>query len=84
MPESPRDEILRLRAERARLLGYPSHAHWRLEDTMARTPERALALMESVWPAAVARAHGTCMRPARRAEERPTVHRGVLQCVPRV
>jgi peptidyl-dipeptidase Dcp len=48
-------EILRLRAERARLLGYPTHAHWRLEDQMAGTPERALALMEAVWPAAVAR-----------------------------
>ncbi len=49
-------EILKLRAERARLLGYPTHAHWRLEDSMARTPERALALMQAVWPAAVARA----------------------------
>jgi peptidyl-dipeptidase Dcp len=50
-------EILRLRAERARLLGSPTHAHWVLADQMARTPERALALMERVWPAAVARAH---------------------------
>jgi peptidyl-dipeptidase Dcp len=48
-------EILALRAERARLLGYPTHAHWRLEVTMARTPENAMKLMESVWPAAVAR-----------------------------
>ena len=48
-------EILALRAERARLLGYPSHAHWRVEDSMAKTPERALELMEAVWPAAVAR-----------------------------
>jgi peptidyl-dipeptidase Dcp len=48
-------EILALRAERARLLGYPTHAHWRVEDSMAGTPERALALMEAVWPAAVAR-----------------------------
>jgi peptidyl-dipeptidase Dcp len=48
-------EILRLRAERALLLGYPTHAHWRLENAMAKTPERALALMEAVWPAAVAR-----------------------------
>ena len=48
-------EILRLRAERAQLLGYPSHAHWRLEDSMAKTPQRAVALMEAVWPAAVAR-----------------------------
>jgi peptidyl-dipeptidase Dcp len=50
-------EILRLRAERARLLGYPTHAHWRLENTMAGTPERALALMEAVWKPAVARTH---------------------------
>jgi peptidyl-dipeptidase Dcp len=48
-------EILRLRAERAKLLGYPTHAHWRVEDSMAGTPERAMALMEAVWPAAVAR-----------------------------
>jgi peptidyl-dipeptidase Dcp len=48
-------EILQLRAERARLLGYATHAHWRLEDSMAGTPERALALMEAVWKPAVAR-----------------------------
>src|SRR5215216_1186344 len=50
-------EILKLRAERAKLLGYPSHAHWRLEDSMAKTPERAMELMESVWKPAVARVH---------------------------
>jgi len=48
-------EILQLRAERAKLLGFPSHAHWQLEDSMAKTPERALELMQAVWPAAVAR-----------------------------
>ncbi len=48
-------EILKLRAERARLLGYATHAHWRVEDQMARTPERAMGLMEAVWPPAVAR-----------------------------
>jgi peptidyl-dipeptidase Dcp len=48
-------EVLKLRAERARLLGYETHAHWRLEDSMARTPERAMQLMEAVWPAAVGR-----------------------------
>jgi peptidyl-dipeptidase Dcp len=48
-------EILKLRAERARLLGYPTHAHWRVENTMAATPERAMQLLEAVWPAAVAR-----------------------------
>jgi len=48
-------EILSLRAERAKLLGYPSHAHWRVEDSMAKTPEAAMDLMLKVWPAAVAR-----------------------------
>ena len=48
-------EILKLRAERAKLLGFPTHAHWRLEDSMARTPERALALLEAVWKPAVTR-----------------------------
>lgn len=48
-------EILKLRAERARLLGFETHAHWRLENTMARTPERAMELLEAVWKPAVAR-----------------------------
>lgn len=48
-------EILKLRHERVRLLGYDNYAEWRLGDRMAKTPERALALMEAVWPAAVAR-----------------------------
>jgi peptidyl-dipeptidase Dcp len=48
-------EILALRAERAKLLGYETHAHWRLENTMARTPARAMELLEAVWTPAVAR-----------------------------
>ncbi|HEV2148539.1 MAG TPA: M3 family metallopeptidase [Longimicrobiaceae bacterium] len=48
-------EILKLRAERAALLGYPTHAHWRLENAMAGTPERAMELMEAVWTPAVSR-----------------------------
>ena len=50
-------EILQLRFERANLLGYPSHAHWRLEPQMAGTPENTLKLMESVWKPAVASVH---------------------------
>ena len=48
-------EILRLRAQRAKLLGFATHAHWRLENSMAKTPERAMQLMEAVWTPAVAR-----------------------------
>lgn len=48
--------ILRLRAERAKLLGYPTHAHWNLDkSSMAGTPEAALDLMLRVWPSAIAR-----------------------------
>ena len=47
-------EILALRMERAHLLGYATHAHWRVEPEMAATPERAMALMEEVWKPAVA------------------------------
>jgi peptidyl-dipeptidase Dcp len=47
--------IVKLRTDRARLLGYPTHAHWRMADTMASDPEKAKALMMRVWPAAVAR-----------------------------
>lgn len=50
-------EVLRLRAERAKLLGYETHAHWRLENAMAKTPQRAMELMEAVWKPAVARVH---------------------------
>ena len=49
-------EILRLRSERARLLGFASHAHWVTDDNMAQTPEAALGLLMRVWPAARERA----------------------------
>ncbi|MBK9031363.1 MAG: M3 family metallopeptidase [Myxococcales bacterium] len=48
-------DIVRLRAERATLLGFATHAHWRMADTMAVDPAKATALMMRVWPAAVAR-----------------------------
>jgi len=50
-------KILKLRAERAKLLGFPTHAHWRVADAMAKTPENAMDLMMRVWPAAIARVH---------------------------
>jgi peptidyl-dipeptidase Dcp len=48
-------EILQLRDERVKLLGYENYASWRLQNRMAKTPDRALDLMEAVWPAALAR-----------------------------
>ncbi|MEJ2318873.1 MAG: M3 family metallopeptidase [Gemmatimonadales bacterium] len=48
-------EIMQLRDERVGLLGYDNYAQWRLEDRMAKTPERVFELLEEVWPAALAR-----------------------------
>jgi peptidyl-dipeptidase Dcp len=48
-------EMVVLRAERARLLGYPTFAHYRLDDAMAKTPEAVRALLDRVW--APARQH---------------------------
>ena len=48
-------EILKLRTERAQILGFPSHAHWSLDNNMAKTPDNAMALMLKVWKAATGR-----------------------------
>ena len=42
-------ELIRLRQEQARLLGYDSYAAYRLDDTMAKTPDAAEHLLEQVW-----------------------------------
>ncbi|MBI4346878.1 MAG: Zn-dependent oligopeptidase [Elusimicrobia bacterium] len=43
-------EALKLRREAARLLGYPSHAHFVLEERMAKTPEAARAFLAGLLP----------------------------------
>ena len=48
-------EIVKLRDQRAKLLGYRNHAELRMQDTMAKTPAAAMALMERVWAPAKAR-----------------------------
>ena len=48
-------EILALREESARLLGYPTFAAYRLEDSMAKTPQAVRDLLERVWRPARAR-----------------------------
>jgi peptidyl-dipeptidase Dcp len=42
-------EMVRLRAERARLLGFPDFAHYRLDDAMAKTPAAVRELLDTVW-----------------------------------
>jgi peptidyl-dipeptidase Dcp len=50
-------DILQLRAKKAKLLGFPTFAHWNLSNKMAKTPERTMDLMMSVWEPAVAQVH---------------------------
>ncbi len=49
-------DILRLRREKAKLLGYPSYAAYKLDDQMAKTPGAVRTLLEEVWGHAKARA----------------------------
>ncbi|MBS0275076.1 MAG: M3 family metallopeptidase [Proteobacteria bacterium] len=49
-------EIVKLRAERAKLLGYSTFADYRLADSMAETPDNARILLDQVWTAARSRA----------------------------
>ena len=54
--------MVALRAERAKLLGYESFAHYRLDDAMAKTPEAVRDLLERVWAPARARALASATR----------------------
>ena len=49
-------ETVKLRAERAKLLGYETFAHFRLDDSMAKTPRAVRDLLERVWAPASKRA----------------------------
>jgi peptidyl-dipeptidase Dcp len=46
--------LAQIRAQRAKLLGFPSHAAWVLKDQMAKTPEAALEFMAALVPVATA------------------------------
>ncbi len=43
-----------LRAEKAQIMGYPTHAHFIISDNMAETPDRVLGFLEEVWRPALA------------------------------
>jgi peptidyl-dipeptidase Dcp len=60
-------EMVKLRSERAKLLGYPTFADYKLADTMAKTPENARQLLDKVWAPA-----------RRRAEEEARALQGVI------
>jgi peptidyl-dipeptidase Dcp len=48
--------LAQIRAQRAKLLGYPTYAAWVLEDQMAKTPEAAIKFMDALVPGATSRA----------------------------
>jgi len=52
-PDDTRDIVSRLaqiRAQKGKLLGFPTYAAWRLEDQMAKTPEAAIKFMDALVP----------------------------------
>ncbi|GAA2608086.1 M3 family metallopeptidase [Paractinoplanes durhamensis] len=49
-------EILQLRTQRSRLLGFPTHAHWAVANNMAKTPQAAMDLLMKLWGPAARRA----------------------------
>ncbi len=49
-------QILQLRAEKAKLLGYANYAELKLDNTMAKTPDAVSGLLETVWEKAVNKA----------------------------
>jgi peptidyl-dipeptidase Dcp len=51
-------EIIALRDERAKLLGYETFADYKLDDTMAKTADHVRDLLDNVWKPARARANG--------------------------
>ena len=49
-------QIAHLRAQKAKLMGYPDFATWKIEDQMAKTPEAAVKFMDSLVAPATAKA----------------------------
>ncbi|HEX6833050.1 MAG TPA: peptidyl-dipeptidase Dcp [Rudaea sp.] len=61
--------LAQLRAQKAKLLGYPNYAAYSLEDQMAKTPDHAIKLMTDMVPAAVAKAKGEAARMQKIADK---------------
>lgn len=50
-------QLVELRAKKAKLLGYPNYASWRMQNTMAKTPQNVLDLFNKIVPAAIDKSH---------------------------
>ncbi len=60
-PNDERDliaQLARLRADKAQLMGFPNFASYALENQMAKTPQAAMKLLDSLVPGATAKARG--------------------------
>ncbi|MFZ2492784.1 MAG: M3 family metallopeptidase [Thermoanaerobaculia bacterium] len=62
--------LAQLRAERAKILGFPSHAAYGLDEQMAKAPENAMKLMTDIVPAATAKARAEAARMQQLIDER--------------
>jgi peptidyl-dipeptidase Dcp len=70
--------IAQLRAQKAKLLGYPNYASWKIEDQMAKTPQAALKFMDAIVPAAT----GVAAREAKDIQEIIDSQHGGFQVEP--
>jgi peptidyl-dipeptidase Dcp len=70
--------IAQLRAQKAKLLGYPNYASWKIEDQMAKTPQAALKFMDAIVPAAT----GVAAREAKDIQEIIDAQHGGFQVEP--
>ena len=50
--------LAQVRAQKAKLLGFPNYASWAMQDQMAKTPEAALSFLNALVPASTAKARG--------------------------
>ena len=50
--------LAQLRAQKAKLLGFPNYAAWKLTNQMAKTPQAALKFMDALVAASTAKAEG--------------------------
>lgn len=50
-------KLANLRLEKAQILGYETFAHYALEETMAKTPEKVTSFLEDLWKPSLAKAN---------------------------
>src|SRR5581483_10071125 len=72
------ERLAQLRAQKAKLLGYPNYAAYSLDDQMAKTPQHAIKLMTDMVPGAVGKAKSEAARMEREVDK----HKGGFKLAP--